>query len=294
MCLRTTGLRIARICISASSSKDASISGDRLVATTPQRGYTRIVLVWAILCAVLLLVLSWRPLFAWWSDDLGNLSLFKGHPQEALALFDRGLRYEPRWGTLHEDRGRALLERDPAAALLEFGRAGCGQPCIAEEGDALVRLGNTDAAIDRYIAAKAVGRIAEQASEIAAHGKYEEAIALERALIARLHDSFLERAQLASAYATLGNIEIKAAQAQRSYADRYHRESIHAFATASDLAPFNEGYLLSLAFSQAQWGNPDSARRAFGLVLALHPHQADAEAALAKLGKASPGPTHTR
>ncbi|HEV2878986.1 MAG TPA: hypothetical protein VGW96_05325, partial [Candidatus Eremiobacteraceae bacterium] len=49
------------------------------------------------------------------------------------------------------------------------------------------------------------------------------------------------------------------------------------------LAPYNEGYLLSYAFAQLQWGDADAARRAFERLLQLHPHQSDAESALAHL-----------
>ena len=234
---------------------------------------------------------AWNPVCAWWSDAAGNKALLRGDVPGALGSFDGGLRREPGWSVLHEDRGRALLATDPGAALAEFDRAACGPACLAESGDAFVRLGRLDEAVDRYIAAKAVSRVDDLAVADARQGRYDEATTLEGALIARLHDDFLERADLAAAYATLGAIRLDAATAARPQDARSLRNAaIAAFGSASQLAPFNEGYLLSYAFSQMRWGDKAVARRAFERVLQLHPHQADAQAALPGLG-AGPAPT---
>jgi tetratricopeptide (TPR) repeat protein len=241
-----------------------------------------------VLVTVVLVTLGWRPFVAWSSDDAGNRELLRGHDARALRWFDAGLRYEPSWALLHEDRGRALLERDPAAALAEFERAACGAPCIAEEGDALARLGRPEAAVDRYVSAKAVARVSDIALSLAARGRYDEAMALEHELIRRLGDGFVERADLASSYWTLGRIQTAAAQVTPVRASAYRENAIAAYAAASRLAPYNEGYLLSYAFAQAQWGDANAARSAFERMLAIHPHQNDAEAALARLGKGAP------
>jgi tetratricopeptide (TPR) repeat protein len=233
----------------------------------------------------------WRPLTAWWQDEAGNRALLRGERADALAWFDRALVLEPHWSLLHEDRGRALLESDPSAALREFDRAACGAPCLAEAGDALARLGKPDEAIDRYIGAKAVSRVSDIALSLAERGEYDAAAALVSDLIRRLRDNFLERADLASAYATLGKVELGAATAQPKKARELRRVAIAAYASASRLAPYNEGYLLSYAFAQMQWGDADAARHAFERLLQLHPHQSDAESALAHLAggqKATP------
>ena len=219
-------------------------------------------------------------LVAWWCLDRGNIALLGGRRLDALGWFARGLQSEPGWNALHEDRGRALLESDPRSALAEFKRAGCGAPCIAQEGDALVRLGQFDAALDRYMRVKAVARIGEQADRIAAEGRYEDAAAIERALIARLSDPFYERADLARAYAMLGKLEDAAAVTHPSDGRRHGEASARAFAAASMLAPFNEGYKLSYAFAELKYGSRSAAVKAFRRVLQLHPHQADAETAL--------------
>ncbi len=219
-------------------------------------------------------------LVAWWCLDLGNIALLEGRRLDALHWFARGLQLEPGWNALHEDRGRALLESDPRSALAEFKRAGCGAPCLAQEGDALVRLGQFDAALDRYMRVKAVARIGEQADRIAAGGRYGEAAAIERALIARLSDPFYERADLARAYAMLGKLEGEAAATHPSDGRRHGENSARAFATASALAPFNEGYKLSYAFAELTYGSRAAAVKAFRSVLELHPRQIDAETAL--------------
>lgn len=219
----------------------------------------------------------------------------RGHDAQALHWFDTGLRDEPGWALLHEDRGRALLREDPATAREEFARAACGAPCTAEEGDALIRLGKPEAAVDRYVSAKAVSRVSDIALSLAAQGKYDAATALGNELVRRLRDNFLERADLASSYATLGQIHIEAATAAGAKPARvreHRREAIAAYSGASRLAPYNEGYLLSYAFAQAQWGDARAARLAFERLLAIHPHQRDAEAALARLGRgAAPAAT---
>jgi tetratricopeptide (TPR) repeat protein len=242
----------------------------------------------AVLALVVLVTLAWRPLAAWSSDDAGNRELLRGHDARALQWFDAGLRYEPSWALLHEDRGRALLASDPAAALAEFERAACGAPCTAEEGDALVRLGRPEAAVERFVNAKAVGRVSDIALSLSARGRYDEAMALEHELIRRLGDGFVDRADVASSYWTLGKIQASAAEAMPPRARSYRVGAIAAYGAATRLAPYNEGYLLSYGFAQAQWGDADAARSAFERMLAIHPHQSDAEAALARLGKGEP------
>jgi len=103
----------------------------------------------AAFAAVALAALAWRPLAAWWCDDLGNLALAKGDDARAFDLFERGLALRPGSRLLLEDRGRARLDRDPAAALRDFQSAGCGAPCVAEMGDAEARLGDADGGLDR-------------------------------------------------------------------------------------------------------------------------------------------------
>lgn len=243
----------------------------------------------AALCACGLVLVGWRPLAASLSDAAGNRALLRGNSALALARFDEALRLEPSWAVPHEDRGRALLASDPARALAEFDRAACGAPCTAAAGDALVRLGKPREAVDRYIDAKAVSKVSDMALALARQGRYGDATALARALIGRLHNDFLERSDLASSYATLGAIEMDAAAAGAGQERARRAQAIAAYATASQLAPFNEGYLLSYAFAQMQWGDPAVARQVFERVLEIHPQQADAEAALARLAAAGGG-----
>jgi tetratricopeptide (TPR) repeat protein len=245
----------------------------------------------AAILALLLAALAWRPLAAWWYDDLGNLALAKGDDARALALFEHGLALRPGSRLLLEDHGRALLESDPAGALRDFQSAACGAPCIAEMGDAQARLGNADAAVADYLDAKAAVRLASAVDRIAAGGDYDEAIALERALTQRLGDNILLRADLAATYAKIGDLSMGAALATPARAAEYRRTAIAAYDRASGLAPFNEGYLLSYATAQASWGDKRAAKAAFHRVLALHPHQADAERALAALGEPTPRPS---
>ena len=236
--------------------------------------------------AVLLLVaLLWRPALAWWYLDAGNLAYVRGDRQTAAADFVRGLRLEPSWPALIEDHGRAVLDAEPGVALADFQAAGCGQPCIAEAGDAQSRLGRFDDAVSDYLAAHAVERVGAAVDHLASEGRFDDAIALERALAARLGTGMLAQADVASAEYTIGGLDQRAATrtGDRKKTAAYHADAIRSFARASQLAPFNEGYLLSLGFSQAAWGDRRAARAAFERVLDLHPHQADAERGLAAL-----------
>jgi len=235
--------------------------------------------------------IAWRSVAAWWFDDIGNLALARGDAPRALAFFERGLALRPDSRLLLEDRGRALLDSDPAAALRSFEEARCGAPCTAEMGDAEARLGNADAAVADYLDAKAAIRLAAAVDRIAAGGGYDEAIALEQALTQRLGDSILLRADLAATYAKIGDLSIGAAINTPARAAEYHRAAIAAYDRASGLAPFNEGYLLSYATAQAKWGDKRAAKAAFHRVLSLHPHQVDAERALAALGEPTPRPS---
>jgi tetratricopeptide (TPR) repeat protein len=229
-------------------------------------------------------LIFWRPLAAWWCDDRGNVALVQGDRVRAMAWFERGLSFAPRSMLLLEDRGRARLEEDPAGALADFTAAGCGQACTAERGDAEARLGRAGAAVADFLAAKAAGRIAETVAGMAAAHRYADALALERALIYRL-DPLLDQADIAAALAQVGDLDVKAAESDPLLSAAYRRDAIKAFAAASRLAPLNEGYLLSLAYSEMQWGDRREARRAFERELSLHPTQSDAERGLDILGK---------
>jgi tetratricopeptide (TPR) repeat protein len=242
----------------------------------------------ALFVAVLVIVgvvFAVRPLQAWWDDDEGNRALVAGNASKALAWFDAGLRAQPNWSVLHEDRGRALLAQNPRAALAEFERAACGSPCTAEAGDALMALGRTNEAIDDYVQAKAVGRVTEVATRLEAAHHYAAALAIESSLLARLTNDFVDRSDLAAVYAAMGKIDVSAATSKRrdSQARKDEKAAIDAFAHATALAPLNEDYLLSYGFAQMRWGSPLEAHSAFERLLQLHPGQVDAQAALARM-----------
>jgi len=236
--------------------------------------------------------LCWRPLAALWLDNLGSIAYAKGDLGRARALFDRGLEFEPRSPALLEDRGRAELDADPAAALRDLAAADCGAACLAEAGDAQVRLGDSAAAVDDYLRAKAVTRLETHVAGLADAGQYEEAIALERALAGRLSSSPLDRGNLARTLWQIGRLEIVAAYRQPARAAAERADAFKRFRRASELAPYNESYLLSLGYAELNWGDKRIARRAFARLLELYPHQPDAERALARLApeRATPAP----
>ena len=237
---------------------------------------------------MLLAALLWRPAAAWWYLDAGNLAYLRGDRVQAAADFVSGLRLEPQWRALLEDHGRAVLESEPGVALADFRAAACGAPCTAEAGDAESRLGRFDEAVDDYLAADAVERVGAAVDRLAAQGRFDDAIALERALAGRLGTGMLAQADVASAEFVIGGLDERAAKASGDARKTaaYRADAIRAYQHASQLAPFNEGYLLSLGFAESAWGDRRGARTAFERVLDLHPHQADAERGLATLAAA--------
>jgi len=233
-----------------------------------------------VVLLVVAIFLSWRPLLAWWADEAGNRALVRGQTTGALSWFAQSLALEPDWRMVHEDRGRALLTLDPQSAVVEFDYAACGAPCDAEAGDALVRLGRPDEAVDRYVRAHAAQRVYAAARDLARAGRYDAALHLVRGLVAQLHDNFIERSDLAASYASLGELELDAAATEPNHATALRSQAIADYATASRLSPFNEGYLLSLASAQMRFGDQRAARKAYEKLLELHPHEPNAEAAL--------------
>jgi len=236
------------------------------------------------------LLLAFRPLGAWWSDDEGNRALLQGDNLKAVERFASAERREPDWAFVHEDLGRAVLDTDPARALAEFERANCGSACIGEEGDALFALGRTGDAIDRYIQARAVAKVAAIATQLVASKRYDAALSIESELVARLHDDFVDRSDLAAAYAQIGKIEIAAAtQAGTGVAARQHAQAgLTALARATALAPLNEDYLLAEGFAQLRFGSVAQARRIFERLLQIDPSQQDAQRALRMLPAVEP------
>ena len=240
--------------------------------------------------AIIAVVFLWRPAAAWWCLDVGNLAYMRGDRTSAAADFVQGLKLEPNWRALLEDHGRAVLDAEPAVALGDFKAADCGEPCTAEAGDAQSRLGHFGDAVNDYLAAHAVERVGAAVDRLAGEGRFDDAIALERALASRLGNGMLVQADVASANYVIGGLDERAAKASRdrAKASAYHVDAIRSFKHASQLAPFNEGYLLSLGFEESSWGDKRAARAAFERVLDLHPHQSDAERGLAQLGQKDP------
>ncbi len=236
--------------------------------------------------------LGWRPVTAWWDDEAGNRTLLSGDARAAAGWFERGLRLEPGWSMLHEDLGRALLSSDPAAAAREFRQAACGESCFAEEGDAEAALGHPDRALALYVRARAVSRVDDAAEKLARRGDFGAALRVEEALVRRLGGSFVDRAELAAAYAAIGDIEERKTYAAAAGPVRRvaGKRALAAFEKASRLAPLNEGYLLAWGFAEMQWGSPGKARSIFERLLSLHPGQRDAVAALAQLGRQGMAP----
>lgn len=239
-----------------------------------------------VVAALIAVVLLWRPAAAWWCLDVGNLAYLRSDRTTAAEDFTRGLELEPSWHALREDHGRAILDTDPAIALADFEAADCGEPCVAEAGDAEFRLGHFDEAVNDYLSADAVERVGTAVDRLAGGRRFDDAISLERALAAHLGTGMLAQADVGSAENVIGGLDERAAKSTHdtAKANAYHADAIRSFRRASQLAPFNEGYLLSLGFAEAQWGDRFDARDAFERVLDLHPHESDAERGLKELG----------
>ena len=192
---------------------------------------------------------------------------------------------------LQEDRGRALLQAGrPADALGDFAQAGCGSACLAESGDALLALGRTHEAVDLYVEAKAVGKLASLATTMVSEKRFDAALDIEVRLLRELPDDFAHRSERAVVYDAIGKIESARFSSGSRTDPRLIRKAIDAIAQASELAPLNEDYLLSYAFAQFRWGDQAEASRAFQRLLQIHPGQPDAQAALARIKGSAAAP----
>ena|GEM_PF-1458367 len=245
------------------------------------------------LAVVAAAAVGWRAIGAAWFDDFGNVFLLHGDLGSALRLFDRGIALEPRSSVLLEDRGRAELSTDPAAALRDFRAADCGSPCMAGEGEALDRLGKRRGAEQLLVRAKAIADVARRVDALTRQGRFDEALTLERALAAQFSHDAVDQADLATTDWQIGQLEATISGERPERAAAYRKDAIAMYGRASSLAPYNESYLLSLGFAELDWGDRAAAKRVFLRLLELHPHQSDAERALKRLDSDSPdsGPT---
>ena len=243
----------------------------------------------AIIAAACVVVaaLFWRSLAAWWCLDEGDLAFVRGDAAAAQVWLERGLALEPAWHALLEDHARVVMDADPVLALAQLREADCGQPCLAEEGDAESRLGRPFQAVDDYLTAHAVDRVAAAVQRLADLHRYDDAIGLERAMANRLGNGMLAQADLASTDYVIGTLDERAATAAPpDRAGQYHDDALFNFREAARLAPMHEDYLLSLGYAELQWGDRESARAAFERVLDLHPRQSEAERGLAAVEQA--------
>src|SRR6266568_3051470 len=71
---------------------------------------------------------------------------------------------------------RSLIVATGLGALADFRAADCGEPCVAEAGDAESRLGRAQEAVNDYLAAHAVTRLAAAVERLVREGRFDDAI----------------------------------------------------------------------------------------------------------------------
>ncbi len=158
---------------------------------------------------------------------------------------------------------------------------------LALEGDVADARGDATGAVRAFLDAGDLSGVERHVDELLAVHREPEALALQRAVVARLRDSPGQADALALAYFDLGRVE--EAQAYRllvgSDERRQHEDrAADAYAQAVARAPFEERYLIAYANQQLNIDDLLAAERAFERARDADPTSAEP---LAGLGDAA-------
>ena len=181
----------------------------------------------------------------------------------------------------------AFARGDVALAALDGATLPASRDRLALEGDVADARGDAAGAVRAYLDAGDLSGVEHHVDELLAVHREPEALALQRAVVARLLDSPGQADALALAYFDLGRVE--EAQAYRllvgSNERREHENrAADAYAQAVARAPFEERYLIAYANQQLNIDDIAAAERAFERARDADPTSAEP---LAGLGDAA-------
>ncbi|GAC1304379.1 MAG: hypothetical protein NVSMB21_04780 [Vulcanimicrobiaceae bacterium] len=177
----------------------------------------------------------------------------------------------------------ALDARDLARVRAETARLHPSPDRFALEAALALARGDTDAALEAYLAAGDLAGFEARVDGLAASGRTVAALVLQRRMIARLARDRTQADVLAEAAFDLGRLE-----EQRAYAfavgsaerHRYELRALDAYLAASRAAPLAERYLLALGNQQLNLARLDAAVATFERAREADPTSADPIAGL--------------
>ncbi len=181
----------------------------------------------------------------------------------------------------------AALRLVLARRALESGRLALAEEHLAHmdpsrDRDELVGLlaergGDERAAVLAFLAAGDVAGVEERVAQLAATGRIDEALQLQRAVLARVQQDPAEAGALPEAYYRLAGLEQDAAYRLDSDArGPLERASATDYERAVALAPLEERYLIAAGNEQINLGDFDAALAYFRRVRDVDPNSVDA------------------
>ncbi len=181
----------------------------------------------------------------------------------------------------------ALAHGDRGAAAAFARRLGPSRDLAALQGDIADARGDTAGAVRAYLAAGDRDGIERHVSDLVAAGRVTDAVALQRALVARLASERAQADALAEASFELGGVEeLGAYRLLVGSVPRRDAETraLEAYRRAVALAPLEERYLIAFGNQELNVDDISAAERAFERARDVDPTSAEP---LAGLGDAA-------
>lgn len=172
----------------------------------------------------------------------------------------------------------ALASGDVARAAAERARL---QPSLDRDVlDAQIARarGDVAGAVAGFLAAGELAGLHDVVEELAGRGDFAQALRLQRAIVARLHDDRTQRDAGATAAFELGLLEERAAYALAVGSPERHAHEMRAadaYALAVALSPLSQQYLIALGNQQLNVAELDAADATFDRARDLDPTGAD-------------------
>lgn len=200
-------------------------------------------------------------------------------PVGVLAAVDRLDPRVPIPPALRLVMGRAALAaRDLPRAREEAALLGTSRDAYALEAGIAEAMGDGARATAAYLAAGDLTGLETRVDALAREDRFDEALALQHAIVARLRPDRTQADALAEAFFGLGRLEERRAYALAVGVPQRHVHELRArdaYAAAVEVSPLAEHYLLALGNQQLNVAELDAAVRTFERARDLDPTSAD-------------------